>query len=385
MLNFLKIRASIGQNGNSVYNYGGQNQYLYLTTWTTNATEDQIGNENISWEVCTKSNIGIEAEFCNSVSIGLDLFYNKNKNLIVTDIATIPNGFMGISDAVLPPANLGTSNNKGFELTMHYCEQFKSGLELMLNAHVSRAKNQIDYLAEMPYNTRGDERFAYAYRKQGYALGQTWGYQSDGLFNDQSDIDKWSDQTALGDQACPGDIRYKDLTGDKLVDEKDKAPLGPLNRPTYFYGFNAQINYKNFDFTVQLNGMADRHVRLHGIGRHSNNDNFTEYMKNAWSADNPNSNLYPRLDNRNNSPNYTHSDFWIENGSFIRLRNVELGYTLPKFTNRKQGNLRFYVNMLNPLVWHHLPTDDFDPESSNSDNTNFPIMKAFNMGVNLKF
>ena len=164
-----------------------------------------------------------------------------------------------------------------------------------------------------------------------------------------------------------------------------------MNRPTYFYGFSAQFNYKGFDLNASFTGVAKRLVKLQGIGRYSNNDNFTEYMKNAWTPENANSNLYPRLDSEKTSPNFNYnSDFWVENGAFIRLRNVELGYTLPQSLadKVKVGSVRFYVNALNPFVWHQLPNDDYDPEMSsaaNNNTINYPMMKALNIGLNLKF
>lgn len=383
VVNFLKVRASIGQNGNSVYNYGNSNQYLYLTTWNSNATENQIGNEDISWEISTRTNVGIDAEFFNALSLGLDLFYNKNDQLIVTDLSSIPAGMSGLNVSTLPPANIGYGINKGFDLSLAYAKEFSSGLSVLLSGNLSGNKNRIDYIGELPYTITGTDRYAYEYRAEGYSLGQTWGYVSDGLFNDQADVDAWVDQSSLTSDGitAPGDIRYKDLTGDGIVDDKDLAPLEVLNRPTFFYGFNTQLAYKGVDLNISFVGVADRYVRLNGIGHNSNNDNFTEYMKKAWTPENSTSDEYPRLSKLKSNTHY--SDFWVKNGAFLRLKNVELGYTIPKTI--ASGQWRFYVNALNPLVWHHLPSDDFDPEAVNGSSTNYPIMKALNFGINVKF
>ena len=159
------------------------------------------------------------------------------------------------------------------------------------------------------------------------------------------------------------------------------APLEILNRPSYFFGITTQLNYKGFDLYAAFTGVGDRNIRLSGIGRASNNDNFTEHMKKAWTPENKTSNAYPRL--LSQGSNNIYSDYWIENGAFIRLKNVELGYTLPKTIGN--GNLRIYVNALNPLVWHHLPNNDFDPETASGNNYSYPIIKSYNLGVNLKF
>lgn len=383
MLSFLKLRASVGQNGNSVYNYGANNQYLYLTTWNTNATENQIGNEDITWETSTKVNFGVDAELFNALSLGVEIFYNDNTDLIVTDLSAIPSGISGLNVGALPPANIGYGTNQGFEASLAYAKEFNSGLNFMASAYISGSKNIIDYVGELPYPITGDNKYAYEYRAEGYPIRQTWGYKSDGLFNDQDDIDNWYDQTALttDGEVSPGDIRYKDLTGDGIVNDQDIAPLEVLNQPAYYYGVNAQASYKGFDLNVSVLGVAENYVRLNGIGRTSNYDNFTAYMKNAWTPDNPTTDVYPRLSNL--TANNIYSDFWIENGSFIRLKNVELGYTVPKTI--ANGNLRFYVNALNPLVWHNLPNNDFDPESANSSTTNYPIMKSLTLGVNVRF
>lgn len=380
ILSFLKLRASIGQNGNSVYKYGVGNQYLYLTTWNANATENQLGNEDITWETSTKSNIGLDLELFNSLSFGLELFYNKNEDLMVTNLSAIPSGMSGLNTGTLPPANIGYGDNKGFEFSIAYAKEFNSGLSVMAGGYVSGSRNKIDYIGELPYIITGSNPFAYEYRAEGYPVGQTWGYKTDGLFNDQEDVNAWYDQTAVSNRVpSPGDIRYKDLTGDGIVDDKDLAPMELLNRPTYFFGFNAQLNYKGVDLSLALAGVSERYVRLGGIGRVSSGDNFTEYMKNAWTVENPTSDVYPRLTTLNS--NAANSDYWTVNGSFIRLKNIELGYTLPKTI--ASGNLRVYVNALNPLVWHQLPNEDFDPEVSSS--SNYPIMKAYNIGVNMRF
>lgn len=379
-IDMLKIRASIGQNGNSVYNYGSPNRYLYVTTWNTNATENQIGNEDITWETSTKANLGLDVQLLKSLSIGADVFYNKNTELMSKDLSYIPSGMSGLDVGTLPPANIGYGNNKGFEAYIAYTKSFNSGFNLLLSANIAGSKNETEYYGELPYVTTGDDKYAYAYRVAGYAYGQGWGYVSDGLFNNPQEVIDGPDQTALGNTApAPGDVRYKDITGDGIVNDRDMAPVGIINRPTYYYGFNAQMDYKGFDLNIAVAGVADRQIYLGGIGRVSSGDNFTEYMKNAWTAENPTSDVYPRLGDI--KANTVGSDYWIENGAFVRIKNIELGYTLPKTI--ANGNLRIYANAVNPFVFHSLPNNDFDPEPSSS--SNYPIAKAINLGLNLRF
>ncbi len=380
----LKVRASAGQTGNSVFSYGSTNQYLFLTTWNSNSTEDQLGNENIKWETSTKYNFGIEAQLFNSLYVGADLYYHDNKDIIIRDIAIIPDGMMGLGGASLPPANLGESINKGFELTLGYSKEFNEDFAINVNGNVSVNKNEITYLAELAY----DETYAYPYRREGYPVSYHWGYQSDGLFNTQQEIDDWHDQSGFGGTPVPGDIKYKDLTGDGIVDEKDIAPLGVGQVPELHFGLNAQVYYKGFDLKAFFTGAAQRNVYQSGIGIFSNQDNFTEYMKGAWTFEKYSAGEtieYPRLGRE--SGNFVTSDYWLKNGTFVRLRNVELGYTLPaSISNKiKSGAIRIYANGLNLFVWDSLDNDDFDPESADAATTNYPILKALNLGVSVQF
>ncbi|MGQ1783612.1 MULTISPECIES: SusC/RagA family TonB-linked outer membrane protein [unclassified Saccharicrinis] len=381
---FLKLRASAGQVGNNAYAYGKDNQYLYLTSWNSNSTENQLGNENIQWETSTKYNVGIETELFNSLYVGADFFYHDNSDLIIKDIAILPDGMMGLGGASLPPANLGESINKGFELVIGYNKEINEDFFVNLNGNVSYNQNEKTFTAEMPY----DQTYAYAYRSQGYAGGYHWGYKTDGLFSSDEEIEGWADQTALGGSPIPGDIKYMDLTGDGVVDEKDKAPLGIGQTPEITYGAQLAVNYKWFDLTAFVHGTANRNIYMSGLGVSSNQDNFTEVMKKSWTAEKFAAGediSYPRLGKE--SSNYIKSDYWMVNASYVRLRNIELGFTLPdKLCNLiKASSIRIYANGLNLLTWDHLSSDYFDPESGNASLTNYPIQKAYNFGINLKF
>jgi TonB-linked SusC/RagA family outer membrane protein len=383
-IDFLKLRASVGQAGNSVYSYGSDNQYLYLDTWNSDATQDQLGNPSIKWETSTKYNIGVEAKLFNAFVLQADYFYNKNTDIILSDIAIIPDGMMGLGGASLPPLNLGEVTNQGFELVLGYNKQINRDLSVNMNGNLSYCKNERGYMAELSY----DDSYAYPYRKQGYAINYNWGYRTAGLFNSQEEVEAWADQSALGGVPIPGDIKYLDLTGDNVVDQKDQAPIGIGQAPEISYGFIVQTNYKWFDLSLFFNGAARRNVYLHDVGRWSNGDNFTEYMKNAWTAEKVASGeeiIYPRLGKE--STNFIKSDYWINDGSYVRLRNIELGFTLPERLSKhiKANSVRIYANGLNLFTWDKLPNDDFDPESANTDNSSYPLLKSYNFGVSVKF
>jgi len=383
-VNYLKLRASVGQVGNNVYGYGAGNQYLFLDTWNSDAQQTQLGNPKIKWETSTKYNVGVESKLFNVLTVEADFFYNKNTDIIIRDIAIIPDGFMGIGATTLPPLNLGEVTNKGFELVIGYNKQINSDLSVNLNGNLSFNQNVRGYMAELAF----DDSYAYPLRNEGYAVNYNWGYKTDGLFGSQSEIDGWADQSALGGVPIPGDIKYKDLTGDGKVDIKDQAPLGIGQAPELTGGFNLQVNYKWFDVSAFFTGAARRNVYLGGFGWSSAIDNFTGNMKSSWTPEKAASGeeiLFPRLGRE--SSNYARSDYWLKDGSFLRLRNVELGLTLPERVSRLIGanSIRFYANGLNLLVWDKLALDDSDPESANSSTTNYPILKAYNFGVSVKF
>jgi TonB-linked SusC/RagA family outer membrane protein len=383
-VNYLKLRASVGQVGNNVYGYGAGNQYLFLDTWNSDAQQTQLGNPKIKWETSTKYNVGIESKLFNALTVEADVFYNMNTDIIVRDIATIPDGMMGLGSTALPPLNVGEVTNKGFELFVAYNKQITTDLSVNLSGNVSYNQNVRGYMAELPY----DETYAYPLRNEGYAINYNWGYKTAGLFSSQAEIDGWADQSSLGGVPIPGDIKYLDLTGDGKVDIKDQAPLGIGQAPELTGGFMAQLGYKWFDISAFFTGAARRNVYLGGFGWSSAIDNFTEHMKSSWTPDKAASGdeiLFPRLGRE--SSNYVKSDYWLKDGSFLRLRNVELGFTLPERISKKIGSssIRFYANGLNLLVWDKLAMDDFDPESANSSTTNYPLLKACNFGVNVKF
>ncbi len=382
--NFLKLRASLGQSGNTGFNYGAANQFLYITRWNANATENQIGNEDLTFETTTKFNVAVETGLFDSFYFIADYFYHKTTDILIFDIATLPYGIIGIGNASLPPANVGEVENKGFELVAGYSKQLSSDFSMNVNGNVSFSENIQLYMAEMAY----DDTYAYPYRRQGYPTNNFFGYKTDGLFSSQQEINDWANQSALGGHPIPGDIKYLDLNNDGVIDEKDRAPLASGQQPDVVYGLSAQANYKWFDLNVYINGAARRNVYLNNYGRWSNRDNFTEYMKNAWTQELAASGQpvqYPRL--ASSSTNHILSDYWIADGSFVRLRNIEIGYTVPVNLSKRinASSIRLYANGLNLLVWDKLPNKDFDPETASSNNSAYPLTKSFIFGASVKF
>lgn len=230
----------------------------------------------------------------------------------------------------------------------------------------------------------------------GHPMELYYGYRTDGVFIDQEDIKNWYNQTKVTPNAKPGDIRYKDISGpegtpDGVVDPNyDRVPLGS-RIPKYTFGLNIGFDYKDFDFAAQFQGVAGVKGLL---DQYSGWAFWSEGNIQRWQADgrfdpqNPTRYPeYPRLENLGNvvGPNTQTSDFWILDASYVRVKNVQLGYTLPKSLVKKMGitQLRFYVSSENPFSWNKY-REGWDPEI-NSGGFFYPIMSTYTFGVNLKF
>jgi hypothetical protein len=230
------------------------------------------------------------------------------------------------------------------------------------------------------------EDYAYRVRSTGYRLGQPFGYITAGYFNTQEEIDNWYDQTPLGAAPRLGDLKYVDQNDDGLIDEKDMAPIGDPNVPAWTFGGALNLRYKWVDFSMMFQGSAVRSYYLSHIGIWET-DNFNEWHKEAWTAEryaNGEKISYPRLDPGSNASKQF-SDFWLANGSYIRLKNVELGFTVPERVSSKIGasKIRIYVNGLNLLTFDKYPVKYYDPEQNN--NLIYPLFKAYNVGLNVTF
>ena len=217
-------------------------------------------------------------------------------------------------------------------------------------------------------------------------MGQNFGYETAGFFNSEQDILDWYDQSGTGALPKPGDLKYKDQNGDGYVDERDMVPIGDPEMPEWNFGFGVSLQYKGFDFSMMWQGVAGRSYYLTGQ-RIWETYNFNEWHKEAWSEERLASGLpitYPRLDPGSNASKIM-SDFWLVDGSYLRLKNVEIGYTLPERISRaiRADQVRFYVNGLNLLTLDRYPVKYQDPEQNNE--LLYPVFKTYNAGLNISF
>jgi len=395
-VDFLKLRISAGKVGNNQTYSGNYRYQLYYSgtgnfltgdskTTSSGLVQSYASNPNIFAEQSLKYNIGIDTKLFKNLSISLDAFMDKRSGII-----SIDNSYSAVFGVNLPYRNVGLVTNKGFEMTATYQDKI-GDLGYFISGMASYASNVIDYNAEIPP--------AYAYNGMtGRAIGTPLGLINQGFyqlddFNSDGTLKTGLAVPAFG-SVQPGDLKYKDLNGDGKIDQNDRTKIGESGLPTLTYSLNIGLNYKNFDLQVLAQGAGNRMVNLLDNWNQTvafvGNGNAYEIAKGAW-AYYPDQNIdtratatYPRLTTLSNSNNYQNSTFWEKNADFIRIRNIELGYSLPKTLLNKAyiQNVRCYVNALNPFTLSAFMNDNhLDPEVLSG----YPTLKSYTVGVIVSF
>ncbi|WP_432714560.1 SusC/RagA family TonB-linked outer membrane protein, partial [Pedobacter sp.] len=385
-----KLRGSRGLVGND--NIG--QRFLFLSTIRTNGQsylfgqdqqlfngmeEEAIGNMDVTWERATKNNIGLELGFFDSkVTLQVDAF-NENRKDILLRRGTVPD-FAGFFPWSIPYGNLGKIKNKGIDGLLEMRNTTSKGFFYSMRVNYTYAKNTIIE------NDEPSKKYPYLSGK-GRSLLQPIGFVADGFFQSQDEIDTSPRQVFSTPRV--GDVKYKDINGDGLVDAYDQIPIGHARLPEMTFGFGGTVAYKGFDASIYFTGAARTSIFLSGQsiwpfydGLGVNNV-LTEYYDNRWTPTNDNA-LYPAIDVGNNPNNFLNSTLYMRNGNFLRLRNAEFGYTLPKRTSSSIGvsKIRFFVNAVNLYTWDHVKI--IDPES-NDGTGGYPLQRSFNGGLQVDF
>ena len=404
----LKLRASYGKVGSDKI---GDNRFLYLSNHTYSSSggvavggygtinENRPGNYNLQWEVSKKQNYGIDLQLWSDWSITFDYFIEQRSKILKTQ-GMAPQ-FAGVPQ--WPYLNLGVVDNSGYELEINYNKSFNKDLFLSVKGNFSYNHNKVKFWDEVPYA----DGYYYKYRTTGQSLNQTFGYKIDwsngnGYFNTQEELDKYTegyvDENGVEHKGITynlstapqlGDFKYIDQNGDGIIDEKDRVPIGYTNVPRVSYGLNVSLNYKWFDFTVFLQGVGKYSSYYSGQGVNENiyQGTFFKYHKTAWTAERYAAGqkiTYPRL-STGETCSKIENDFFVMDRAFIRLKAIELGYTLPSNALRAIGinKLRVYFRGDNLVTWDRLRTNTTDPEQT--DQIGYPIVKTFNFGFNVTF
>lgn len=381
-LTFAKLRASYGQVGND--NMNGA-RFAFLTLWN-GSYESQIGNDQLSWEKANKYNIGLETRLFDNFIFDADVFYERRSNILISATGLVPTGLFGtggvFNSGIIPKINAGVIENRGFELTAGYQKSFNRDFRMDLRINGAFNRNKVIYMSEVLL----PEEYAYRLRSTGFRLGQPFGYETAGFFNTEKEIEDWYDQTGIGAAPKVGDLKYKDANGDGVITEQDMVPIGHPEVPEWTFGGAMSLRYKAVDFSMMWQGVANRSYLLVGQ-RIWETNNFNEWHKQAWSQERYDAGLpitYPRLDPGSGASKKV-SDFWLVDGSYIRLRNVEVGVSLPNSWAGKIGAsaVRLYANGLNLLTFDRYPVKYQDPEQNNE--LLYPVFKAYNFGLNVTF
>jgi hypothetical protein len=286
---------------------------------------------------------------------------------------------------------MGIIDNSGYEIEFNYNKNITKDLLLSLRGNYSYNHNTIKYIDE-PIR---DESYAYRYRSTGYSVGQAWGYKIDysngnGYFNSKQELDEYLTKTKYGfGEPRVGYFKYLDLNKDGIIDSKDEAPIGYSGVPRVSYGLTLNLSYKAFDFLVFIQGVGkySGHYAWQGVTENIMLGTYYDYHKNAWTPERYANNekiAYPALSTQSNT-NHIANDFFIMDRSFTRLKNVELGYTLPKGALKRLGiqKLRVYVSGTNLFTWDNLRMGHLDPE--NNDPIGYPVTKMKSFGLDLSF
>ena len=401
-LSKLKIRGSIGKVGND--NIGGNRRFAYITTLNTNAdsynwgetgqigrtgiAEGEVGVENLTWETALKMNLGFEVGLWDALNLQVDIFKERRTDIFMQR-ATIPTqtGFL-----TNPWANYGEVTNRGTEFSLNFNKQLNKDWYVGFYANFTYAINRVEERDE-PASVKGTYR-----AMTGRSLNTLWGLQAERLFT-EDDFDangnlKFGIPTQDVGSATvrPGDIKYKDMNGDGVITDADEGYIGGTVDPRIVYGFGGNVSYKNWDLNFFFQGVGDTwrvigntQYFIPGSGQGVQGNVYSNYLD-RWTEDNPSQDVFwPRLSETSNQNNYRASTWWKKNMSFLRLKTLEIGYTLPKEITDKicSKGIRIYLSGNNLFCFS--PFDMWDPELDSNTGLKYPTMRSFMVGVNLNF
>ena len=391
----LKLRASYGKVGNDKL---GSARFLYISNISQSGgfisslgrgnqiVQGRLGNPNLSWEIAYKQNYGMDIQLFRELSLSVDYFVEKRSGVLISR-GTVPE-IQGVELGNLPKVNMGKIDNKGFEMELSYSKTINKDLSFTVKGNFAYNKNVQKFMDEAMYS----DQYAYRYRQTGFSIGQNFGYLIDtsngnGYINSQDELDKLP-VYQIGTPRI-GDFKYVDLNGDGYINEKDMAPIGYSDIPRITYGFSGSVSYKGFDFSVLFSGIgqASRLYQGSGVWEYSLAGFYSGYHLKAWTPEryeNGEKILYPALGTSRGTSQVANS-FFIMDRSFLRMKNIELGYTFPKDLLKRVSinNLRLFISGNNLLTWSKLPVNTIDPEQSAA--LSYPITKMVNFGLNVSF
>jgi len=396
-INMLKIRYTYGLVGNDGIS-SPSDRFFYLSdvnlnnggTGYTFGTDynnyyngfiiNRYANENVTWEVATKSNIGLELGLFKKINLIADFFTEYRRNIYM-ERQYIPET-SGLTTVI--SSNIGEVKTNGIDISLDYNHAFSGDFYITARGNFTYSTNKILVNGEPEFQNKNLSRI-------GYPVNQQWGYIAERLFVDQEDINNSPEQFngfSTSNSYLPGDIKYKDVNNDGVINELDQTPIGKPNVPEIVYGFGFSAVYKNFDFSVFMQGVARSSFFINPgeISPFVNERNALSIIAdNHWSENNPNPNAFwPRLSTYQIENNEKPSTWWLRDGDFLRLKSVEFGYTIPEKAGKlfSMAKTRLYFTGLNLL--HFSKFDLWDPEMA-GNGLGYPPQRVINLGVQINF
>ncbi|WP_438961123.1 SusC/RagA family TonB-linked outer membrane protein [Nonlabens sp.] len=399
VIDFLKVRASAGIIGNDripAFGYvsllTGEGQYVFNDQIFNGTAGGALSNPEIKWEEQFTTNVGVDMQFLsNKLNVTVDYFNRETQDLL---IAPNVSGILGSGapGSSAPFINGGDIRNRGLELSIGYGDQITDDLSFNVSYNIATLDNEVlavnndngfieagGFGVGQPPITRFEE---------GFTIGYFYGYQTDGIFQNAAEVAAHPSQIALGANAQPGDFRYRDLNNDGVINLEDRTELGdPL--PDVTMGMNLSFNYKNWDFqSYFFASLGNEMVR--NYERNQPLTNTTTNILNRWTGEGS-TNSFPRV-TTGATANQVFSDFYVEDASFLRAQNIQLGYTLndSALKNVKLSKLRIYGAVRNAFTLTRYQGFDpsassGDPLASGIDNGFYPVARTFLIGINAKF
>lgn len=404
----LRLRGTYGVVGNDAIG-SAADRFFYLSNVDMNTTSlsstfgrdwgysrngiviNRYANEDITWETAYKSNLALEIGLFNKVQIQADLFRERRENILM-DRADIPTT-MGLSAPIR--ANVGEAKAEGMDVSINYSHAFTNGVWLQAMGNFTYATAKFSVYEEPAYETEWWKS------RVGSAISQPYGYLAERLFVDDSEVANTPPQL-FGSVVMAGDIKYKDVNGDGQITALDMVPLGFPTTPEIVYGFGFSLGYKGFDVSAFFQGLANESFWMGGsvyypetgqtiTGPYNvqpfvdNKQIIKAFSDSHFSLENPDVYaLYPRLSTENHDNNMQLSSWWLQNGAFLRLKQAEIGWSLPDRWVNSVGmkKLRLYTNGTNLLTMSHFKLWDVE---MGGNGLGYPVQRVFNIGINASF
>lgn len=414
VIDFLKLRASVGLVGNDNMS---NNRFLYLpdsydvdkqqqesgswkeqlwgynfglnnSAWWLGAVEQRLGNKNVTWETALKQNYGIDLTLLdNRLKVTAEYFREHRKDILIAR-QTIP-GLTSLTKEVLPVVNMGEVKNHGYELELGWNDKIGDDFHYYLNANMSYSKNKIIFQDEVEPNE------PYLWRT-GKSVGAIFGYVADGFYAASDFVNGEGGELVEGlpkpqTPVYPGDVKYLDLNGDGNITPDDQKQIGFPTRPNYTFGLNYGADYKGFFFSMNWTGTAERSIALVDQYRKPFNGEARGLMQyqvdGRWTPETAETAEYPRFSKNSVNHNSYTSTLWVKNGSYLKLKNLTLGYnfTQNEFL-KKLGITQLGVKFTGYNLLCIDGVDVIDPEFVASFNdTRYPVTRQYTLGLNITF